>query len=236
MSTDKRQRFETIIRALLAKTVENGCTEQEALEAAAKAAELMDRYEITLTDEQIVEDGAIREFWQPKNMVEMTIVNWLGVAIGRFTETKVYRSTQGYRQRIIPLAIIGLPSDVQFAKYLANSLCSFGVAGASTVEPRERVNYMKGYCTRVAKRLNEMTQARTQARSGESRALVVVDLKRTAIDAFMRGEGLRLRRSTRQVGAYAGASYRAGEARGDAATFGRPVAAGATTLMIGRRK
>lgn len=38
------------IRSLLEKTVENGCTEAEAMLAAEKAADLMAEYELTLTD------------------------------------------------------------------------------------------------------------------------------------------------------------------------------------------
>jgi hypothetical protein len=38
------------IRGLLSKTTENGATEAEAMLAAAKARELMDKYRLTLTD------------------------------------------------------------------------------------------------------------------------------------------------------------------------------------------
>ena len=38
------------IRALRAKTVEHGCTEQEALAAAGKVAELLDRYGLSLSE------------------------------------------------------------------------------------------------------------------------------------------------------------------------------------------
>ena len=38
------------IQALRAKTIDNGCTEDEALSAAAKVAELLDRYDLSLTD------------------------------------------------------------------------------------------------------------------------------------------------------------------------------------------
>ena len=34
------------IQALRAKTIDNGCTEDEALSAAAKVAELLDRYDL----------------------------------------------------------------------------------------------------------------------------------------------------------------------------------------------
>ena len=43
------------IQALRAKTIDNGCTEDEALSAAAKVAELLDRYDLSLTDIDIRE-------------------------------------------------------------------------------------------------------------------------------------------------------------------------------------
>ena len=41
-------RLKTRIQGLRAKTTENGCTEAEALSAAAKVAELLDRYDLSL--------------------------------------------------------------------------------------------------------------------------------------------------------------------------------------------
>lgn len=48
MTTDKQQAIAARIRALLAKTTENGATDAEAMSAAEKARELMDRYQIDL--------------------------------------------------------------------------------------------------------------------------------------------------------------------------------------------
>ena len=51
MTTTARQaadidRLKARIQALRAKTVENGCTEQEALAAAAKVADLLDQHDL----------------------------------------------------------------------------------------------------------------------------------------------------------------------------------------------
>ena len=46
-------RLKTRIQGLRAKTTDNGCTEAEALSAAAKVAELLDRYDLSLTDVEI---------------------------------------------------------------------------------------------------------------------------------------------------------------------------------------
>src|SRR6187401_3437396 len=46
-------RLRTRIQGLRSKTTDNGCTEAEALLAAAKVAELLDRYDLSLTDIEI---------------------------------------------------------------------------------------------------------------------------------------------------------------------------------------
>jgi hypothetical protein len=47
--------LKTRIQALRAKTIDNGCTESEALSAAAKVAELLDRYDLSLSDIELRE-------------------------------------------------------------------------------------------------------------------------------------------------------------------------------------
>ena len=44
------------IQALRAKTVDRGCTEQEALAAAGKVAELLDRYGLSLSEVELKEE------------------------------------------------------------------------------------------------------------------------------------------------------------------------------------
>ena len=46
-------RLKTRIQGLCSKTTDNGCTEAEALLAATKVAELLDRYDLSLTDVEI---------------------------------------------------------------------------------------------------------------------------------------------------------------------------------------
>jgi len=46
-------KLKTRIQGLRAKTIDNGCTEGEALLDAAKVAELLDRYDLSLTDVEI---------------------------------------------------------------------------------------------------------------------------------------------------------------------------------------
>lgn len=53
MNTENRRAAAARIRALLMKTVDNGCTEEEAMAAAAKAGELMDRYGLESSEVEI---------------------------------------------------------------------------------------------------------------------------------------------------------------------------------------
>src|SRR6188472_2763823 len=57
--TDNREKMLDKIRALLSKTTENGCTEEEYLAALAKARALMDAYEITEADLQLTKEEGV---------------------------------------------------------------------------------------------------------------------------------------------------------------------------------
>ncbi len=53
MSATDLDKLTARIQALRAKTIDNGCTEDEALAAAAKVAELLDRYDLSLSDVEL---------------------------------------------------------------------------------------------------------------------------------------------------------------------------------------
>lgn len=53
VASAEREKIAARIRALRAKTVANGCTEQEAVAAAAKMAELLGRYNMTLGEAEM---------------------------------------------------------------------------------------------------------------------------------------------------------------------------------------
>ena len=53
----KREKVASVVEALLAKTTENGATEAEAMAAAEKARELMDRYQIEPVRRGLEQEG-----------------------------------------------------------------------------------------------------------------------------------------------------------------------------------
>ena len=59
-NTAELDKLRARIQALRAKTIDNGCTEDEALSAAAKVAELLDRHDLSLSDIELREERCER--------------------------------------------------------------------------------------------------------------------------------------------------------------------------------
>jgi hypothetical protein len=103
------------IQALRAKTIETGCTEQEALAAAEKVAELLDRYGLSLSEvelkSQSCEGVGIETGRKRFGPVDVCIP-----AVGRFCDCRVWsEKTAGGEIRYV---FFGLPADVAGARYL----------------------------------------------------------------------------------------------------------------------
>ncbi len=103
------------IQALRAKTVEQGCTEQEALAAAEKVAELLDRYGLSLSEldlqQQACEGLAVETSRKRTGPLDDCVP-----AVAAFFDCRVWgeKSTAGTLRYVF----FGLPADVAAARYL----------------------------------------------------------------------------------------------------------------------
>ncbi|WP_315921285.1 DUF2786 domain-containing protein [Mesorhizobium sp. SP-1A] len=177
---EKREALIAKIKALLAKTIENGATEQEALTAAAKAAELMEKYDIEIGDEEDVDDEVINndhtfppEFHNHIMTVSMAIAELCEVeVIGLVNDARL---RTGYR-------IYGLPVDVEIAQYLHEIIITAmkyemtrASGGWMLYVPRKREiaqhSFLDGLTERLAERIRELAWARQHKKTGN--ALVV---------------------------------------------------------------
>jgi hypothetical protein len=95
------------IRAAMARTVENGCTEAEAQAAAAMVDKLMALYEIDLTEATVAEQDVVRMDIK----LDRHPVRWAAKAVGAFTDCKVW-TDKGF------ISFLGLEIDTQVAEYL----------------------------------------------------------------------------------------------------------------------
>jgi hypothetical protein len=150
-------------------------------------------------------------------------------------DCKVWRANTG-------LVFCGLRPDAQFATWLLDSLAGF-VQGeltkhligsiATKGERRLIINgFVMGCTQRISARLVALCKQSEAAATGNGRALVVV--KGAAIHAAMKTAGITLGKSRRSSRRADHGAYRAGQAAGEHASFGRPVSGNGATLRIGR--
>jgi hypothetical protein len=233
--TDNREKMLDKIRALLSKTTENGCTEEEYLAALAKARALMDAYEITEADLQLTKEEGVVLRKEMKGTDPHRIKFSMSMAVGEFCDCRAWRDGDE------KLVFMGLASDTQFATWLLDHLAGFVLTeltdhlmgDIAIGVPRRRVinGFVDGITRRISERLRELCKPPAAA-SGNSRALVAI--KQTLIKAKMDELGIKLRTATSSRQSDEG-SFAAGRSAGDRASFGRPVSGRAATLRIGHK-
>ncbi len=76
-------KLKTRIQALRAKTIDIGCTEEEALSAAAKVAELLDRHDLSLTGVEIHEAPCERREYETHRKKRIPLDDCIG-AVANF--------------------------------------------------------------------------------------------------------------------------------------------------------
>jgi hypothetical protein len=225
------------VKALLSKTVDNGCTEQEALAALDEAHALMDAYEVTGADLQLTkEETAILRSEPPDSLDPHNIKFNLMGSVADFCSCEAWR-TRKPEGKVVTFC--GLPSDARLATWLLDTLAAFVQAELArhlmdTLPPRgERrkvINgFVEGCCNRISCRLKALCDQSAAAATSNGRELAVV--KSAAVTDKMKACGIRIRSSysSRQCD---GRSYQAGHSAGDRASFGRPVTGAGATLRI----
>jgi hypothetical protein len=236
----KRDSIIEKIKALLAKTTENGATEAEMLAALDKASAMMDAYDITDDEVREAKDEKAILHADPPNLKDPHKIKWrLSHAIGEFCGVQIFRS-----RHQTGLKCVGAPSDVQFAVWLLDSLADFVFAelyahliGCLTPQSERRVimrSFVEACWNRINDRLYELVERSKKARTSNGRELVVI--KDAAIKAFMKEHNIRIRTvGACQSSTYDEAARAAGIAAGDRANFGRPVSGeGGVLRLTGR--
>lgn len=172
------------IEALRAKTVDNGCTESEALAAAEKVAELLDRHNLSLSDVEIQASECDRRTVETSRKTRAPL-DYTISAIAEFCDCKVWRETSadGLRRYVF----FGLRHDADAANNLAQMISA--AIGSSTVRYRLTRDYLSlpkrekstastsfgiGMAISISSKLRDMKHARDQKTEAAGRDLVVV--------------------------------------------------------------
>ena len=229
------------IKALLSKTVANGCTEAEMFAALAKAQALMDAYEITDGDIREARDEAATKHTEAPGTDDPHSIKWyLSYGVGKFCNVQFFRS----RADGNVLACIGSKSDADWALWLLDTLGDHVfdelykhlVTDLSPPAERRTVKrvFVEACCGRIGERLVELVEQSASARTSNGKELVLV--KDAAIAAYMKDNNIHLRMRACGGGPrnHNEAAHAAGREAGNRASFGRPVSGAPGVLRIGK--
>ncbi|MDA9450316.1 MULTISPECIES: DUF7168 domain-containing protein [Bradyrhizobium] len=210
------------IQALRAKTIANGCTEDEALSAAAKVAELLDRHDLSLSDVELRASPCERRVYETYRKKRIPLDDCIG-AIAHFCDCRVWREKNPAGENIY--VFFGLGADVEVAHYLAELID--GAVRAELGRFKTSVDYARfrhqerhlanasfalGMVASIAQRLVAMKASRDQANASSGRGLVV--LKTSVVDAELDKLDLKLRTARSTSRMVSMTAYEAGGAAG----------------------
>jgi hypothetical protein len=237
------------IRALAAKTVERGCSEAEALAAAAKVGELLEVYGLSMSEVELREEACVQRRLATTGPQRLAL-RWLFPALLRFCECR------GWTDGRADFVLYGLEPDVQLADYLLRVI--EGALAWEEVQYRLSPDYLRsratpqtrlrsfryGFADRLAKRLDAMVgerEAAAEARraaaapAAASASTALVLAKEKKVEEGLRGLGVRLRTVYSTATVRDKGAYGKGAAAGGRVGLGRPVGAGAGAKTLPRK-
>jgi hypothetical protein len=214
MSADTRKKMLEKVKAILAKTMENGCTEGEAMAALAKAKELMATYEI--------DEAELKEFDREKATIHKTAVSdpyeikrGLCVNVGRFTNCKAFRD----HEEVINFA--GKEGDIIFATWLLDTLQRYVMRALRDYQKKRTLDKMPNsnftsasFVIGCTFRINEKLKELVPIDWAKTQELIVKELNMSLTKSRGRGK---------DFDKHAASS---GQKAGDHARFDRPVGSG----------
>jgi hypothetical protein len=234
--TSNRSAAVNRIRNLLNKTVENGCTEQEAMAAAEMAGKLMDKYGVDMSETEIREEkcttgihGAHRARPHPSQ--------WCANQIAKFCNCVVW-----HRRGTGQINFFGLPADVEVATYLLRviegamdrSYLAYRNATHERTGMRLRNTFMAAFADRVNARLGDMLKARHTEDLMTTSGTSLMVVKNAVVKEQWDAQDLKLgkAKTVRIAMARSDAARAAGQAAGNKVHLGTAVTGGASQSRI----
>jgi hypothetical protein len=223
MTLDSRKKMLERVRAILSKTMENGCTEGEAMAALAKARELMATYEIDENELHVEKQQEGATIYKGNFADPYDIKKGLCTSVARFTRC---RGWDGSREKY-GISFCGLESDVIFATWLLETLQRFVMRALREFQKQRSIkgipnsnftsaSFVVGCTARIAEKLRELVPVEPVGTGlvVSRQALINAELARNGI---MLSQG---RASKRDIDKR---SAMAGHMAGNSARFDRPV-------------
>ncbi|GLR66406.1 hypothetical protein GCM10010909_10860 [Acidocella aquatica] len=236
------ERVKAKIKALTEKTVQNGCTEAEAMSAADMVGRLLERYALSM-DEIEVRTSKCVQREVPIGGTRRRPIDGCVPAIARFCDCKVWLAHSvvvdevGADQGAKPKRYIffGFETDAELATYLFTVIeraIGTETGAFKLTHPRLRAvrlrqataSFQHGLAARVAVRLTTMhTEREATVRAQRAAGTALILVKHQVVDEAFRETKTRLV-SMSAVGAQVDRNaYRAGWAAGDSVNLSRPI-------------
>ena len=226
MTTDL-EKLKTRLQALRAKTIANGCTEEEALAAAAKVAELLDRHDLSMTDLEIREEQCEKSTIETNRKQRQPISSCIP-AIAEYCDCKVWKEKDDKGIRYV---FFGLRPSIEMAHYVYDVIAiAMHTAWAQyAVSKRiirygrdEKGSFLFGMAVSIAEKLTAMKAERDEAnRASTGRDLVVV--RHAIVESEFAKLDLNLRRGRASGKKVAAGAFEAGHAAGQSLALHRAV-------------
>ncbi|RAU20711.1 hypothetical protein CU669_16585 [Paramagnetospirillum kuznetsovii] len=226
MTTDL-EKLKTRLQALRAKTIANGCTEEEALAAAAKVAELLDRHDLSMTDLEIREEQCEKSTIETNRKQRQPISSCIP-AIAEYCDCKVWKEKDDKGIRYV---FFGLRPSIEMAHYVYDVIAiAMHTAWVQYAVSRriirygrdEKGSFLFGMAVSIAEKLTVMKAERDEAnRASTGRDLVVV--RHAIVESEFAKLDLNLRRGRASGKKVAAGAFEAGHAAGQSLALHRAV-------------
>lgn len=206
------------LQALRAKTIANGCTEEEALAAAAKVAELLDQHDLSISDLEIREEQCEKSAIDTKRKQRQPISVCVP-AIAEYCDCKVWMEKEESGIRYV---FFGLRPSIEMAHYVYDVIFTAIQSGWEHYVRNQRFirhrrdekgAFQFGMAVSIAEKLTEMKVLRDEVnRRGTGRDLVLV--RHAIVDAEYEKLGLTLRRGRASGKKVDASAFQAGHVAG----------------------
>ena len=215
-------RLRARIRGLRAKTTDQGCTEEEALAAAEKVADLLDRYGLSLSELELRHQPC-EGFGIDTGRKRTAPLDDLVPTIAEFCDCRSWLETTP--DKLIRHVFFGLPADTAGARYLYDVIAA-AVAGQTALfkvgdlyaehQSSQRASatrsFQAGMVHSIALKLHDLKRQRTAGLSG---GRDLVPLKRSVVDEEMEKLGMAFKSKAARAPLVLRDAYGAGREAGD---------------------
>lgn len=221
--TDHRQQTANLdkviarIKALREKTIDRGCTEQEAVAASKKVADILAQYELSMSDVDLESQSCQMGKFDTGRKRRTAGIDFMIKPVGDFCDVKAWSRTGGGQG--IHHVFFGLPADVEAALYLIDLIKL--AMDTETAKFKKHPLYLGasdarsfqlGMAFSITAKLNKIKAARQMNKTSTGTDLVPVKSK--IIDEEFNKLGLEKLKSTKASTAITPGSFRVGTVAG----------------------